>query len=722
MKTDSSRPENPEARSGARPGALFLLASLFLLAAGAAIRLSGIGADPPRDLSWSHAPFTDGAVVVHDARNKALFGEWILDGCRDLSLFPLSNAAAWAVFEAAGVGRAQAALPNVLFALLSAVAVTGGLAVCAGREAAFLWLLLASLNYMIMFQRLPVAEPAMLFLLSLSFLFFALSPGRRWPPYLSGFFAIAAPLFGKAHAIYFPFALLAAVLLARLPRGRPGLPLRPFLVGGAFALLLWFAVLFPFHGDYILAHWFMESVDKHAGGLIGALLEFPVNFFHMGVHTELVRRLSLALALVFLGLLGFVTEERNRFRDSEPGALLLFFWAAFGWALVAAVHQPAPRYLFPLVTPLLYFATRPLLRLWEGRDFFLRLPRGLPRSLLGGGILVLGLYQLFGAFGGRLLDFLGRSGSGRLVYDFFVRRHVYMEIVPFLFAGTAVLASVAFALLYVFRARFPLRVPLSPARGKASAAFLVVAVLALNIAPWAAWRAHATHCLRDASRDIGDWLGPGARLMGPYAPALGLDNRVRVIPYTGAPGEADAYRKYGVTHVVTASPADDAMILERDPGIHGALEMVLYYPIHTKYSDRMVVYRVPGSSSGEPIHAYRPGPFERGMEALKKDDPEEALRLFREFAEERPGNADGRYMMAVVLDRLGRTAEAAEKAHEAAALRPERGLYLQKLGAIEARRGRVDEARRALAEALRVGGDDANTRALLERLGGGGAR
>jgi tetratricopeptide (TPR) repeat protein len=430
-------------------------------------------------------------------------------------------------------------------------------------------------------------------------------------------------------------------------------------------------------------------VEKHAGGPGGALLEFPLNFFHMGVHTQLVQRLSVVLALAFLGLLGLVTEERNRFRDSEPGALLLFFWAAAGWALVAAVHQPAPRYLFPLVTPLLYFATRPLLRLWEGRDFFLRLPKGAARTVLAAGVLFLGLYQLLGVFGAGVLDSLGASERGRFVYDFFVRRDEYTELVPFVLSGTAILCAVSLALLAAFRNAFPLRVPLSPARGKAAAALLVLASVALDIAPWAAWRAHATHYLRDASRDIGDWLGPEAKLMGPYAPALGLDNRIRVIPYTGAPGETDVYRKYGVTHVVAASPADDAMIRERDPAIHAALEMVLYYPIRTKYSDRMVVYRVPRSVGDEPIHDYRPGPFERGMDALKREDPEEALRLFREFAEERPWNADGRHMIAVVLDRLGRRDEAAEAAREAAALRPERGLYPQTLGAIEARRGRT---------------------------------
>ena len=116
-KTKRPAPAKPARAKRKRPAlpewAYPLLLAVTVLA-GWGIRNVDLEADPPEAISWSQGPFTDGAVVVHNARNAALFGEWFREDeyCRDAALFPLSNAAVYPVFRVFGVGRWQAAWPG----------------------------------------------------------------------------------------------------------------------------------------------------------------------------------------------------------------------------------------------------------------------------------------------------------------------------------------------------------------------------------------------------------------------------------------------------------------------------------------------------------------------------------------------------------------------------------------------------------------------------------
>ena len=72
-------------------------------------------ADPPWNFTWSQDLFTDGARVVDGARNKEVFGKWIIDPRSPESVFyPLPTLIAWIVFKIGGVGLAQANLYLVI--------------------------------------------------------------------------------------------------------------------------------------------------------------------------------------------------------------------------------------------------------------------------------------------------------------------------------------------------------------------------------------------------------------------------------------------------------------------------------------------------------------------------------------------------------------------------------------------------------------------------------
>jgi 4-amino-4-deoxy-L-arabinose transferase-like glycosyltransferase len=688
-----------------------------ILAAGWGLRVVFLSADPPDTLSWSQGPFTDGAVVVHNARSKVVWGQWFVDYTKDILLFPLSNLAAYPVFRVAGVGRWQAAFPNTVFAVLSLLAMGAGLAAALGRPLGLVWLLLAAFSYfLIMFQRIPLAEPAMILLMSLSFYFFCTAERGRWRSVASGFFAAAAPFFGKAHAYYFPLVLLAALWMTRRPEKgeRPGLRL-PLLGMGA-AALLWIAVLFAPHAKHVFSHIAHESYQKHIGGLFGFIKEWLQNGIGMGTYTKMFQREPILCSLGFVGLASLLAKGRAAWREEKPAIVLLALWVFAGWIAFSLVRMPAPRYLTAIHLPLLGLAAATLGALARGGTLAWRMPRSAGGRILFAALLFFAIYQPLSAVGTPILQMLRNSTWGIGIYSLFVRREQFSELVFFCSVLSVILTLLLLASLFGRGAEKPLRASLSARSGRRLALVLVLLTLAWNANNWFAWAANRTYYLRDASRDLADWLPPGARLMGSYAPTLGLDNRLPVYAYFGEIGETDVFRNHGITHVVVVSQGDHAEVKEKYPEIFEEWDMVLSYPIRCRYSDTMGIFRLPKEAGGSRIHDYEPSLFERAVDVAKEQKWEEALALLEEFTREKPRNADGHYLVGFMYNELGRPEEAIRSIRKAIDIRPQRPYYYYKLGEIYAENGRPGEAKRLLEIANRLNPRDRDVKQALDGL------
>ncbi len=707
----------PEKRAFA--AALFIV----LLLGGLLIRCAFLSADPPDTISWSQGPFTDGAVVVHDARSKVLFGEWIVDYSKDLYLFPLSNIVTWPVFRAFGVGRWQAAFPNTVLAALSLAAMSLGIAAFAGRGRALFWLYLATFNYfLIMFQRIPIAEPAMIFFLTLSFLLFAVRGKWRWALAASGFFAMAAPLFGKAHAYYFPAVLLLTLSLTGEDEGRKRRIVEACAGMGA-ALLLWLTVLFIPQWGHIRDHIAHESYGKHEGGLPGMVREFLQNLIGMGTYTKVFERMPVLMALAFASVAGFLLRGKKIVREEPPAAVFLFFWVVIGWAAIALVRLPAPRYLSALVFPLLYFSVRSLAALAGGKKAAFESPGGRAGALLGALLLLFAVYQPVSTFGTRILERFKFSSWGSGIYRLFVQEERYTELVFFCLVLSAAIVLVLLALTALRKdGGREVRLSLPVRSGVVLAACLVAVSLFLNMGNWYYWGATRSYYLRDASRDLTDWLGPNARLMGSYAPTLGLDNTIPVFPYFGGLGETDVFRKHGITHVVIVSQGDHAEVREKYPEYFERWQMVLSYPLRCRYSDTIGIFRLPSRIGDEQVNDYEPSLFEQAVDRAKEHAWEEALRLLLQFTKEKPRNADGHYLVGFMYNELGRVDESIRAIRKSIALRDQRPYYYFKLGDIFANIGRTAEARRYLEIANSLNPRDTDVQSALDmmRPGAGG--
>ncbi|RPJ47789.1 MAG: tetratricopeptide repeat protein [Candidatus Latescibacterota bacterium] len=691
-----------------------------ILAAGWGIRATYLAADPPDRLSWSQGPFTDGAVVLHDARNKILYGEWIVDYTKDLYLFPLSNILTYPVYLAAGVGRWQAAFPNTVLGALSLLLMGLGLARAFGRKLGVLWVLLGAFSYfLIMFQRIPLAEPAMIFLLVVSFYFFATAKGARGLA-AAGFFAMAAPLFGKAHAYYFPVVLLLALRLAG-GGGKEGErpSLRPPLLGMGAALLLWLGLLFLPHAGHIWSHVAHESYRKHVGGTFGFAKEILQNAISMGTYTRLFQNAPFVCSLGFLSIAGILARGRRAIRDTEPVLLLLSLWAVIGWFALALVRMPAPRYLTALYFPLLGLAVVAIGTLREGKPLSWRPPRTAGGRLLFALLLFFAVYQPLSSIGTPMLAKLKNSSWGLGIYTLFVQEEQFSELILFCSVLSILVVLFVFGWLLARGGDKPIRLPLGARSGAGLVLLLVAASLLVDAVHWYAWASRRTYYLQDASRDLDDWLGPNARLIGSYAPTLGLDNKLKVFAYFGEIGETDVFRKHEITHAVVVSQGDHAEVKGNYPEIFEKWQMVLSYPIRSRYSDTIAIFRIPSEVNGERIHDYEPGLFERAVDVAKERRWQEALDLLLRFLGESPENADGHYLVGFMYNELGHREEAIRSIQRAIELRDQRPYYYFKLGEIYADLGRTGEARRALEIASRLNPRDRDVKEALGSMGRG---
>lgn len=702
----------------------FVTGLTIVLTIGFILRVLFLSADPPPALSWSQGIYTDGAVVLHDARNLALYDNWIVDYCEDLALFPLSNALGALTFKAFGVSRATAGFPNTLFGIAAILMFALGLARRTSRRDALFWTILASLNYyLIMFHRIPIAEPAMVFLMATAFYFYCGSWENARSLVLAGAFAFAAPLFGKAHSIYFPAVMFAAFFLATNGAERSR-GVRLYLIGGLATVALWAATIFRTHGSYIIDHVLHESIEKHSGGPGGAIREFLQNMIAMGSYTNLFDWQPVLVLLAVIGIAmtaaritGAKAKTGARGRAVDPITLLLLIWIITGWLFFAAVKLPAPRYLVAIAFPFLYFALRPVLHLLNGESIRWEVPRGAGRIVLGAIVFFL-LYQPMISWGLPIVRFLRESGWGKGIYDFFIRTNAYRELVVFSLAATAVLFVILAALFQVVGFH-RIQIKTTAARGKIIAFLLIGLSFVWNFGNYTYWAGFRTHYLRDASHDLAEWIGPGARIMGSFAPTIGIDNEIPVFPYFGGLGDEDIFAKYGITHVVIASQGDHAFIKDNYPDVFEGLHKVVAYPLLSRYTSVMAIHRLPHrTSSGAVIHEYEPTTFESAVATATEGNWTGALDNLNEFAKAAPGHADAYYLAGFMYNQLGEDDQAERAYLRAISLRPERPRYYEMLGKLYQSMGRGAEARSYLEVAYRLNPRDMLMQEELERLGG----
>jgi 4-amino-4-deoxy-L-arabinose transferase-like glycosyltransferase len=519
------------------------LAAMLVLAA----LLRGLfpSADPPWRTTVGIVWHDEGAWT-HNARNKALWGEWTQDAWNPMYIAPVFTALEYVAFEALGVGLRQARLMPELLGLLSVLVMALGVARLGGRRAGLIAGALLATHYVyVMWNRTAMMEGPMVAFMCLSWYGLVRAETRpRWA-WVAAAGALLA-FFTKAAAAFFVAAVgLEALLALWLGHGNPalrrlGLALLVALATcGVVALAAFVAPNWDAYWFYNVQMSVLRKPSYTLRALVDRVTWFPV------LHDVFTRTAFVTLVglTVSFGMLA-------RWRSLPSAERLLLLWVGLG-ALELILHDVGNERRFIFFIPAL--TALAALVIGGGRTLAPPEAAALPRRQA----LVAAPFILFSAY---------------VVFATFVRLGFLYETRPVVRLSAA-LAAVAAVALFVF---WPAVVrTLSTARFSARAGLAAALLVAGgNLAQYVQWASGRTYANYAASVEVGRILPEGTLVHGKLANGLSLENRIRpIFVGRGFGNYEDRKRRDDVRYILTyIAPSLGYESQARDPVIAEALE------------------------------------------------------------------------------------------------------------------------------------------------------
>ena len=471
-----------------------------ILAVAALMRGLFPAADPPWNPSVGIV-WHDEGPWVHNARNKAMFGEWSMDQWNPMYIAPVFTGLQYVAFQTLGVGVRQARIVPQALGLLSVWLLALGVARLAGRRAGLIAAALAGTNYFYtMWNRAALMEgPMVAFMVASWYCYVRADDRPRW-----GFAAAACALlafFTKASAAFLVVALGLDALVSILRSRATSAPSRNASAGlwtlgglvvcGTVAMTLFVLPNWP---SYRFYNWQMSVTRKPSydvKSLVDRVSWFPLQ--DAFTRTWFV----LALAAAYAG--GLLA----RWRELKRGERLLLLWVLLGGAeLILHDASNERRFVF-FIPALAALASLALGRLQILPSSLEAMPRR--RALLALPIVLYGAYVVFASI---------------------VRIAFLREISP----NVRIAGALALIFAGVLYATWP-RLPRALGARLTARGAIVLAVLlsAGNVLQYVQWAVGRTYKNYEASRAVGALLPAGTLVQGKLANGLALENRIRPV-------------------------------------------------------------------------------------------------------------------------------------------------------------------------------------------------
>jgi 4-amino-4-deoxy-L-arabinose transferase-like glycosyltransferase len=486
----------------------FLAGLLAILALTVLLRGLFPTADPP----W-HSPvgitWHDEGPWVHNARNRALFGQWSLDRWNPMYLAPVFAGLEYGSFATFGVGTWQARLVSETMGTMSVVAMALGVAALAGRRAGLVAAALLATNYIyVMWNRAALMEATMTAFMAISWAAYAAGSSKSSRLGLAAGIAAWLAFFTKAAAAFFVGALgfeaLLTLWLVRQARGSGWLQdarakaalwtIAGLAVAGLIALVVF---VIPYWPEFRFYNWQM-SVTRKPDYTVKAFLDrlswIPI------IHDFFTRQWLIVVFGIF-GTLGLLT----RWRTAAPAERLLGLWIALGFAELIA-HDVGNERRFVFFIPALVAFTAIAL----GRDRKL-LPTEAAavtrrNAVLAAPLLLFAAYIIAGAI-------------LRVPFIYQVRPGVRLGAIAAVLLVAFLLLNWQRVITYLSIARWPV----------ASSILLTGVIVVGDVTQFGQWAALRTYENVNASRLVGEWLPAGTLVHGKLANGLSLENRIRPV-------------------------------------------------------------------------------------------------------------------------------------------------------------------------------------------------
>ncbi|UCD16732.1 MAG: hypothetical protein JSV44_09765 [Candidatus Zixiibacteriota bacterium] len=606
------------------------IAFVILVAISLYARINHLDADPPIDLAYSSAVYTDPAQYISFARNLVLWGD--LNPLHDFRLvFFLKSAItllSYLVFLVAGVGYVQANIVGLLFSFSTIMLYFFVLRRLAGNLAALFFLLFIAFDYnQIFFGRYPFLENSMNFFTALA-LAILVHSRRIIPAFLAGIFMGVGIFFSKMIGLIYilPFACFMLYEYFHDYRDKLGSFLRRYAVFWAGFLAL--AGLWFFWSYRPMTASVEGYLQEQALALYGSpdglksLDFFMYKYMTFGATSDLFQKMPapalLAWGMILIFFYRACTREgwKNRLYGINPGMIFMIVLVIGSYGALMLWNYRPLRYQTMLIYPVCALAGILMANILTDRGpaVPLKMSKIFPALLYIW--LLIPVFQV-------LVNALESSIKVSTYYKYDVLIYVL-----------ALLITLAVVVLKRY-APFIFRKP--PAW--AIMGFLTIALLvgtAPNIYRYIKWNSSVSVTSVAAAQDLATVVSPEAVISGPYAARLTQDNRLRNFIHMFGVANVDTafFRRYPITHLLL-DKANEESARQDYPGILDNSPFVTEYRI----TNRVIkLYRVAGATGNVTANSYHLSDFElfRYFRALNQGDS--AQFYLQQYLEEYPQN------------------------------------------------------------------------------------
>ena len=590
MAEKKSKPSRPTSAAPARElskQTIWLILGIILLA-GFFMRINGLTADAPRDLTWSLSPYTDEGFMVQNAKNKVLFGKWLLDDFFRMAVSPLFSVIMFVNFKLFGFGFSQARMVSVLFGLGTILLTFLILKRESGTKAGLLGAFLASSSFLwIMQNRLALEESTMMFFVLLSIFFWTLPARKNWQFLLAGLSASVAIFFVKLSGLFFAPVLMAEALRQKFlvpdsPLAEKGWrPLLFFAGGFLIGPIVWvLTIILPF--GYPARLMVKANTIESAGGKPEDIWVFIRNIVTLGTGDRLSARAPIVFLLACWGLLAWVGGIRDRLKEKKSLKFIIFAGYCTGTIMLSLTNYHPLRYQMIFLLPTIFWAGLKATELWQ--EGFKPAQPTVTGLLLKAPLVILFSFNLLYTWYAFMLN--NYPSFTGLVDTFSANPQVWFEDLlktvqnySKLLTQAVIVGVVGLGLWWWLSSKLAKKSSFSAFPARVLVLVLLFFGIISDFSQYNRWSKNKTYQEVELSRDLRS-LPPNSMVAGPWSSSATIEAPVRALPMQIYLHKEKVLERFPVTHLLIFQGGWEAQFFQETyPDVLAKSKVLKAYPV-----------------------------------------------------------------------------------------------------------------------------------------------
>lgn len=298
---------------------------ILLLALAALLRFVYPLADPPFehkvfDYYFTGELFTfEGDAWSQDARNKALFDQWVLDKWPTSLIMPLHNLISYISFKMFGVGLWQVRLPSMVMGLLTMFLIYLIVMKTDNYKTGLLAAFFVGFNYLtVMLNRTALIESGLIFTMTIAYAFWIYGFTNQIGFLIFGFLSVLATIYKPTGLVTVGIGLIMSLIVyIRTKDHKPGL----LFLTGLFSTGIIYLTLFHSHLREIFTFYGITGISwspKNIFQMLVSIATFSVNryFFFRQPVISILSLVWMAYVFSLLVKNWIINIEFNDTRDT----------------------------------------------------------------------------------------------------------------------------------------------------------------------------------------------------------------------------------------------------------------------------------------------------------------------------------------------------------------------------------------------------------------------